>query len=149
MVKKVVKKGGKSPGRTEPISFWIDGAPFSKANSRRIVFVKGKGGRGRVKSIKSDKALSYSDDFIKQCPVLNPLFLGDVHLDLDIYYPDRRRDLDESLVLDLMQGRIYANDRQVRSRMCRWNISKDKPGVMCHVRLMGPEDYAGGASNEG
>lgn len=124
-------------GRTEPFSFWIDGAPFSKANSRQLVNIG-----GRPSSIKSAKALAYADVFAKQCPRLKELFLEDVHLDIDIYYPDRRRDLDESLVLDLMQKKIYANDRQVKSRRVRWNLSKTKPGLQIHVRLAEPEDYA-------
>jgi Holliday junction resolvase RusA-like endonuclease len=126
-------------GRAEPFSFWIDGAPFSKANSRRIVKMG-----SRIASIKSEKALDFSVDFVRQCPTLSPLFTEDVHLDLDIYYPDRRRDLDESLVLDLMQRMIYLNDRQVRSRRVRWGLSPDKPGILVTVRLMTPADYAGG-----
>lgn len=130
-------------GRTEPFSFWIDGAPYSKANSRRLVNVKTKTGN-RIRSIKSENALVFSVDFLRQCPRLSPMFSEDVHLDLDIYYPDRRRDLDESLVLDLMQRMIYVNDRQVRSRRVRWGLSPDKPGILVTVRLMTPADYAGG-----
>jgi Holliday junction resolvase RusA-like endonuclease len=63
---------------------------------------------------------------------------------MDIYYPDRRRDLDESLVLDLMQDRIYANDRQVKSRRVRWGLSADKPGMLITVRPIRLSDYAGG-----
>lgn len=129
------------PGRMEPITFWVDGAPYSKANSRRIVNRK-VGGRNRILSIKSEKALDFSDAFLLQCPRLSPLFQDDVHVELEIFYPDRRRDLDESLVLDLMQGCIYANDRQVRSRVCRWNISGTNPGMEVRVRLMQPGDYA-------
>jgi Holliday junction resolvase RusA-like endonuclease len=130
-------------GRTEPFTFWIDGSPYSKANSRRLVNIKTKTG-SRLRSIKSENALNFSNDFLRQCPVLSPLFIDDVHLDLDIYYPDRRRDLDESLVLDLMQGTIYLNDRSVKSRRVRWGLSKDKPGIMISVRLTTPSDYAGG-----
>lgn len=129
-------------GRAEPFSFWVDGAPYSKANSRRIVNVKTKSGR-QLRSIKSENALAFSVDFLRQCPILSPMFAEDVHLDLDIYYPDRRRDLDESLVLDLMQRMIYLNDRQVKSRRVRWGLSADKPGILVTVRLMTPADYAG------
>lgn len=131
-------------GRTEPFSFWIDGAPFSKSNSRRLVNIKGKDGKSRTRSIKSENALGFSDTFLKQCPRLPLLFMEDVHLDLDIYYPDRRRDLDESLVLDLMQDMIYANDRQVKSRRVRWGLSAGRPGIQITVRLATPTDYAGG-----
>jgi Holliday junction resolvase RusA-like endonuclease len=130
-------------GRTEPFTFWIDGAPYSKANSRRLVNVKTPSG-SRLRSIKSENALAFSNAFLAQCPVLPLLFTEDVHLDMDIYYPDRRRDLDESLVLDLMQGTIYANDRQVKSRRVRWGLSAIKPGILVTVRLMTSADYAGG-----
>lgn len=132
----------KTDERQEPFSFWTDGAPFSKANSRRLVNIKDKIGRSRVASIKSESALAFSDSFLVQCPTLRPMFTGDVHLDIDIFYPDRRRDLDESLVLDLMQGRIYVNDRQVKSRRVRWGLSKDKPGIRITIRPCSAEDYA-------
>lgn len=130
-------------GRTEPFTFWIEGAPYSKANSRRLVNVKTKSG-SRLRSIKSENALAFSVDFLRQCPLLSPMFTEDVHLDMDIYYPDRRRDLDESLVLDLMQRMIYVNDRQVKSRHVRWGLSPDKPGIMVTVRPATSSDYAGG-----
>lgn len=132
--------------RLEPIRFWIDGAPYSKANSRRLLTVRGPGGKRRTKSIKSENALAFVDSFRLQCPRLSPMFEADVHVDLDIYYPDRRRDMDESLVLDAMQGLIYSNDRLVKSRRCRWNLSKTSPGIDVHVRLAAPSDYADRAS---
>ena len=124
-------------GRVDPISFWTDGSPFSKANSRRIVKI---GNTSR--SIKSQKALDFQREFQRQCPKLDPLFQADLHIDLDIFYPDRRRDLDESLVLDAMQGLVYANDRQIKSRRVRWNLSKERPGILIGIRLCRPEDYA-------
>jgi Holliday junction resolvase RusA-like endonuclease len=124
-------------GRQAPFRFWVDGAPFSKANQRQIVNIG-----GRPTSIKSAKALAYADVFRRQCPQLPDLFEGDVHVDLDIYYPDRRRDLDESLVLDLMQGLIYVNDRQVKSRRVRWGLRKEKPGIDIYIRPAESSDYA-------
>lgn len=129
-------------GRVEPFEFWIDGAPYSKSNSRRLVRV-GKGRDRRTRSIKSENALNFAASFVAQCPLLSPLFECDVHLDLDIYYPDRRRDMDESLVLDCMQGLIYLNDRSVKSRRVRWGLSKDKPGILIRVRPCISSDYAG------
>ena len=127
-----------SPSRSEPFGFTVYGQCASKANSRRIVKVN-----GRMASIKSDAAMAFSRDFIKQCPVLDKMFLDDVHVDIDIFYPTRRNDLDESLVLDLMQGRIYENDRQVRSRRTRWGLCKTNPRVEINVRLMESGDRAG------
>jgi Holliday junction resolvase RusA-like endonuclease len=91
------------------VTFMVYGEPASKANSRRLV----KRGR-RVIPIKSAKALDYCDAFIKQCPVLDTLMDGELVAHIHIWYASQRPDLDPSLILDLMQGRIYQNDRQVR-----------------------------------
>lgn len=98
--------------------FTIHGEPASKANSRRWT--------GRL-FIKSKKALDYGDAFAAQCPVLDPLLEGDLRVDMRIYYASRRPDLDDSLILDLMQGRIYKNDRQVKERHLYWGLDKDDP----------------------
>jgi Holliday junction resolvase RusA-like endonuclease len=103
--------------RTAPWSKTIYGQPFSKANSRKLAIVD-----GQIKFIKSASAQRYLLDFAKQCPVLEPLFEGDVHVDIEIHYASRRPDLDESLILDAMQGRIYRNDRQVRSKVVKGGI---------------------------
>lgn len=96
----------------------IHGEPASKANSRRWT--------GKF-FIKSAKALAYAEEFKRQCPVIDPLIEGDVRLDIKIFYRTRRPDLDESLILDLLQGRVYVNDRQVKERHAYWGIDKDNP----------------------
>lgn len=112
-------------GRTAPWSRTIYGEPASKANSRRLVL---HGNIPRV--IRSDKARSYADDFARQCPTLDPLFEGDLHVELDIYYASRRPDLDESIILDCLQAcGIYRNDRQVRSKIVRGFVDKFSPRV--------------------
>jgi Holliday junction resolvase RusA-like endonuclease len=52
-----------------------------------------------------------------------------------IYYRTRRPDLDESLVLDLLQGRVYKNDRAVKLKYVEHGLSKDDPRV---VMAIGP-----------
>jgi hypothetical protein len=106
----------------QELSLIIFGEPASKANSRRVVRF---GGMSRL--IKSKKALSYSDVFLQQCPVLPTLMTGDLRITLHIYYASRRPDLDESLILDLLQGRVYVNDRQVKERHCYWNLDPENP----------------------
>ena len=83
------------------IEFVVKGQPYSKANSRRLVTIKGK-----PRFIKSKQALSYSKDFAIQCPRQKDLIPKDkdVSVTMKIYYASRRPDLDESLILDLMQG---------------------------------------------
>ena len=100
----------------------IFGEPASKANSRRVVHY---GGMSRL--IKSKKALSYADVFRQQCGKLPTLMTGDLRVTLHIFYASRRPDLDESLILDLMQGLIYENDRQVKERHCYWGLDPDNP----------------------
>lgn len=104
------------------VSINIFGEPASKANSRKIVRF---GGVSRL--IKSQKALSYSDMFKAQCPVSDTLLERDLRVTLHIWYASRRPDLDETLILDLMQDRIYVNDRQVKERHCYWHLDKENP----------------------
>jgi Holliday junction resolvase RusA-like endonuclease len=106
----------------QALSQIIFGEPASKANSRRVVRY---GGMSRL--IKSAKALSYSDAFKQQCGKLPTLMTGDLRITLHIFYASRRPDLDESLILDLMQGLIYENDRQVKERHCYWGLDPDNP----------------------
>ena len=113
--------------RTIAQSFVVWGEPASKANSRRIV----KRG-GRMMSIKSEKALSYSDYFRQQVAELDLAVLeGDVCVIMDIFYASRRPDLDESLILDLMQGVVYLNDRQVKEKHIHWHLDREHP--RCHI----------------
>jgi len=104
------------------VSIIIFGEPASKANSRRVVKF---GGMSRL--IKSEKALSYSAMFKQQCPVSHPLVSGDLCVTMHIYYASRRPDLDESLILDLLQGCVYINDRQVKERHTYWHLDKLNP----------------------
>lgn len=106
----------------QALSQIIFGEPASKANSRRVVHY---GGMSRL--IKSKKALSYADVFRQQCGKLPTLMTGDLRVTLHIFYASRRPDLDESLILDLMQGLIYENDRQVKERHCYWGLDPDNP----------------------
>jgi len=85
------------------------GEPASKANSRRLVRIG-----GRMRSIKSAKALSYVDEARAQIKPPPELFLGPLAIEIRIHYASERPDLDPSLILDLLQGLIYANDRQIR-----------------------------------
>jgi len=113
------------------------GEPASKANSRRLATV-----RGKPMFIKSKKALDYGGDFKKQAMqfagTTTPLE-GDVVVTMIIYYASRRPDLDESLILDLLQGVAYLNDRQVKERHIYWSLDKDNPRAVISVdRLNNP-----------
>lgn len=118
----------------EPISFVIKGSPQSKANSRRLV-VNNK--TGRMMFIKSKAAISYNDAFRMQCPKLDTLLEGDVCVTAHIYYGSRRPDLDESIVLDAMQGLIYSNDRQVKEKHIYWHLDPENPRAEITVTPIG------------
>jgi Holliday junction resolvase RusA-like endonuclease len=111
-----------SQDELQVLSQIIFGEPASKANSRRIVKF---GSLSRM--IKSQKALNYSDAFKQQCKPLAVLMSGDVRVTMQIFYASRRPDLDESLILDLLQGCVYINDRQVKEKHIFWGLDKDNP----------------------
>lgn len=114
------------------IGVTIMGEPASKANSRRMVLIGGK-----PRFIKSKKALKYSRDFDLQCPVLDELMDGDLAVAMKIYYCTRRPDLDESLILDLLQDKLYKNDRSIKLKYVLHGLDKENPRT---VLLVGPVD---------
>ena len=119
------------------VSFVINGEPASKANSRRMVLIKGK-----PRLIKSKKALDYCKAFAEQCPTLDKLIEGDVSVYITIYYASRRPDLDESVILDEMQGKIYLNDRQVKHKHIYWGLDRDNPRSHIRVKAVESGDIA-------
>ena len=117
--------------KMQPLSLIIFGEPASKANSRRVVRY---GGVSRL--IKSQKALSYSDAFKQALSPLPVLYTGDLRVTMYIYYASRRPDLDESLILDLLQGLVYVNDRQVKERHIYWGLDPEQPRAEIMVEQM-------------
>ena len=109
----------------------IYGEPASKANSRKIVMF-GK----RPAVIKSQKARDYVKNFEKQCPKLDTLVTEDLSVEITIFYGSRRPDLDESVILDCMQGFIYKNDRQVKKKIINWALDRDNPRSKIKVCLL-------------
>ena len=111
------------------VTFTVYGEPASKANSRKMVLIK-----GRPALIKSQKARDYVKTFEQQCPVLEVPTTEDVVVEMMIYYASRRPDLDESLILDCMQCRVYKNDRQVKQKFIYWGLDKENPRSVIRVR---------------
>lgn len=84
--------------------------------------------------IKSHKALTYTELFNSQVDRQSALPLeGDVAMEIHIYYASRRPDLDESLILDLLQGVAYTNDRQVKQRHAYWHLDPQNPRALIRV----------------
>ena len=107
---------------TDTQVFSMLGEPASKANSRRAVIIGGK-----IRFIKSSKALNYSHTFKQQLTGAGEKWEEDVAVEITIYYASRRPDLDESLILDLLQGHAYRNDRQVKEKHIFWKLDKKNP----------------------
>ena len=120
----------------DSIDLKILSEPTSKANSRKVVLIKGK-----IRVIKSQKALDYCKHFALQCPQLDDPFDCDLFIEIHIYYASRRPDLDESLILDNMQNKIYKNDRQVKIKHIYWHLDKENPRAEIKVRPIREGDY--------
>lgn len=106
----------------EEIFLRIFGEPASKSNSRRLIL---RGNKPRI--IKSNKALQYADLFRLQVRIRPNLLEGDLSISMIIFYYSRRPDLDESLILDLLQGRIFHNDRQIKEKHIYHRLDKTNP----------------------
>ncbi len=100
----------------------LHGEPASKANSRRLVTI-----RGQARLIKSQKALDYVAAVKATYPPLSPLLEGDLRMVADVYYASRRPDLDVSLILDALQDIVYRNDRQVREMHLYHHLDRENP----------------------
>jgi Holliday junction resolvase RusA-like endonuclease len=112
----------------------IRGEPASKANSRRIVMF-GK----RPASIKSEKARDYERAAALQVRTLPRLLEGPLRVSMWILYSTERPDLDPSLILDVLQGRVYANDRQVREMHLYHAIDRHNPRAEIVIETMAPQ----------
>lgn len=102
--------------------FKIQGQPYSKANSRKLVIIGGK-----TRFIKSAPARRYVTDFQAQCPKLDELLEGDLAVWITVFYQSRRPDLDCSLILDAAQGLLFKNDRQVKEQHLYWRLDRENP----------------------
>ncbi len=100
----------------------LHGEPASKANSRRLVTI-----RGQARLIKSQKALDYVAAVKRTYPPLVPLLEGNLRMTADVYYASRRPDLDASLILDALEGIAYRNDRQVREMHLYHHLDRENP----------------------
>jgi len=129
----VKKNDSTSIEELQGLSLFIKGEPASKANSRRVVKF---GSMSRL--IKSQKALDYSDYFRQQVTPITPLMSGDIRMHITIFYASRRPDLDESLILDLLQGLVYVNDRQVKERHTYWGLDSENPRAEIIIEQIPP-----------
>lgn len=104
----------------------------SKSNSRMLVT------NPKTKKpifIKSAKARKTFNDMALQANAQwnKPPLEGPVSLMATIYYQSRRSDLDESLLMDLLEGVCYLNDRQIEHKNIWKKFDKDNPRVEVEV----------------
>ena len=116
----------------------ILGEPASKANSRRIVTV-GRGRHAQRRVIKSEKALGWVATARAQIARQRPAALleGRLRFEAVIYYRSERPDLDASLLLDVLQGVVFRNDRQCREQHLYHAIDKANPRSEIVVQVIG------------
>lgn len=114
----------------DSVKLIVIGEPASKANSRRFIRP------GLI--IKSKKALSYADLFRFQVKALPSLIEGPLAIAIEINYASMRPDLDPSLIFDLLQGLVYANDRQLVEQHIFRGIDRTNPHARIAVWKVGP-----------
>ena len=117
----------------------ILGEPASKHNSRRRLKL-GK----RTVYAKSDKAYAFSQSARLQIPVeARVMFAGPVAVTLHVFYANRRSDLDDTIICDVLQAEflgppknalvcrrgVYLNDRQIVERHVYKHIDRKNPRV--------------------
>ena len=122
----------------------VIGEPASKSNSRQLVTI-----HGRPAFIKSKKGRAYVESSRAQLPVLDPLLTGKLKATIRIFYATERPDLDESLILDVMQGYFYKNDRQVREKHIFHAIDRQNPRAEIEIEPIEPQlELAGGGEKQ-
>jgi Holliday junction resolvase RusA-like endonuclease len=110
-------------------SFTILGEPASKSNSRRLV----RSGN-HVRPIKGAKALKYASDVHQQAPQL--MLEGSLKFSATLFYASLRPDLDASVLLDALQGKTYANDRQIKEIHLIHAIDRKNPRAEIVIERM-------------
>ncbi len=107
--------------------------PASKANSRKIVTNRRT---GRLMVIKSQKARDYEANASRILRPISPLLEGDLKMTATLYYASRRPDLDESVIMDVLQGVVYKNDRQIKEKHIYHALDRDNPRAEIVIEKM-------------
>ena len=116
----------------------IYGLPPSKSNSYRIITIKQKDAEGKVKHHgslkKSDDLKKYESNFLLQInPHVSRLKVtGEFKVFLNVYYPNRRSDLDGAFkcFLDCLQtSGVIENDNLCMGIMALKRFDKSNPRI--------------------
>lgn len=88
------------------------------------------------KTLKSKEAREYAQTVGMLCRIadVTPL-AGDVSLELDIYFPDKRGDLSNRIKVceDALNGHTYQDDKQVKRLVAERFIDKANPRVIVRI----------------
>ena len=106
----------------------------SKANSYRIITIRGHARLGKTKVLQS-----YEKAFTLQCKFRGLNIKEFFYIDMDVYYPNNRKDLDGAwkIILDCLQANgVINNDRECLELHARKMIDKANPRVEITIRTM-------------
>lgn len=112
----------------KPIIQTIYGQVPSKSNCYKIVTISGHGSLAKTKALKD-----YENSFYLQCNLYrNANIKGFFEFNVDVYYPNNRADLDNSLkiILDsLQQVKAIDNDNKCVMIVARKFVDKINPRI--------------------
>jgi hypothetical protein len=104
----------------------ILGQPLSLKNN----YVLRKSKKHNRTFILPNNAVEYYQESIRrQVPKRMPLLTGKLKISAMVYYANGLSDLDIEIVYDALQGRIYKNDRQLRTKFLDHAIDRHNPRV--------------------
>lgn len=110
----------------------IKGQVYSKSNQRKFAII-----RGHPRVIKSKNSLDYEEIALWQLKLQlrdHVMFEKPCVLSATVWYPDRRQDLDISLILDILQkAGVYKNDRLVEEMHLYRKIDRVNPRAVIEV----------------
>lgn len=111
----------------------IYGQPPSKANTYRIITMKGSNGKHHGSLAKTDALRKYEHDFYLQCGFYrNKNIQGFFELYVDVYFHSNQPDLDNSLkcLLDCLQScKAIKNDRNCVKIIANKFVDKNNPRI--------------------
>lgn len=106
----------------------------SKANSYRVITIKGHGSLGKTQSLKA-----YEKSFYLQCPCRGVNITDFFTIDLDVFYANNRKDLDGcfKIILDCLQMcQVIKNDRECVEIHARKMLDATNPRVEITIRTV-------------
>jgi len=110
----------------------ITGSVPSKSNQYKVIRLGNRCGLGKQKQL-----YEYEDSFSNQMLEYNyKMIEGEFRFEIDVYYPNRRKDLDNSLkvVLDCLQkAKLIKNDNKCMEITARKHLDKENPRVVFKV----------------